>query len=138
MVFQLRLPKSWRHKDPAKGTLLFQLETSLRHPDRCHMLMVKQHLSQCDIWSLLKRSVIFVFSKVATFKINAKQLWTRKRVIANSYRCHQWWNIPKQMFCFTCREVQDKKSTTLCKGQLRQGCFEKHFLMDCDDVPSKR
>lgn len=73
--------------------------------------MIKQHLSQCDIWSLLKRSVIFVFSKFVTFKINAKQLWTGKRVIVNSYRCHHWWNIHKQMFCFVWGKVQDKRNT---------------------------
>lgn len=73
--------------------------------------MIKQHLSQCDIWSLLKRSVIFVFSKVVTFKINAKQLWTGKRVIVNSYRCHHWWNIHKQIFCFVWGKVQDKRNT---------------------------
>lgn len=88
MVFQSRLPKSWSCKDPAQRTFIFQLQPSLRSPDRCHMLMIKQHLSQYDIWSLLKRSVIFVFSKVVTFKINAKLLWTGKRVIANSYMCH--------------------------------------------------
>lgn len=88
------------------------------------MLMIKQHLSQRDIWSLLKRSVIFVFSKVATFKINAKQLWTGKRVIANSYRCHQWWNISR---CFALHAGKFWIKETLWQGQLSQGCFKKTF-----------